>query len=896
MERELVVEEKRENALASLIERWIQAVMRYARWVLFAWTLITIGALLFAVNNLGLDADVANMVSAELPVRKALDKYRQAFPQYADLMVLVVEGTTPEYVDNAAAALAARLERDTSLFQSVYLPGAGSFFETQALLYLSLDELQELTDQLAVAQPILGQLAADFTLRGFFNTLATVIDNVDKHETADLAPVLSAVNATLQTAVAPGQDYPSPLSWRTVLQGKSADQQVARRFILVQPRPDYSALFPVAPAIAAVRNAAEDTGINDAHGLRLRITGGLALENEEMQTVTKGAGVALALALVLVTATLFVGLGSMRMILASLLALIAGLILTGAFAAAVIGHLNMISIAFAVLNIGLGIDFAIHFCMRYLEEQRFDQPPARVLIDTTKQVAPSLALCAVSTAVGFYAFIPTPYVAVGELGVIAGTGVLISLLASLTLLPALLCLWQPPRRLRPALNIMLPKALIELPLRHPRAVLTGGVLLAIAASLLLPGARFDYNALNLRDSNAESVATFKALLQDSDYAPLSAVVLAPGKEALREQTTRLQDLPTVKETLSIDSFVPDQQQEKLELIDQLSLILGPQLHDISRPVGNVSVADAREAMVEFLAVLRDRLAVGDDFPFAEAARRLQVNLQAALQHLKSANESATRQWLAQLEEALLGTLPGNLERLGTAFLAAPFGLDDLPPHLVQRWISDNGLFRIEVVPQGDTLNPKTLRKFVTEIQQVAPDATDEPVQLVVVGDTIIASFKQAFGFACIAITAIVMMGLRSVHGALVVILTLLFGAMVTGAILVLMGIPFNFANVIALPLLLGMGVDNGIHLLRRLRSSKDHSKVAVMHSSTPRAMVFSALTTIASFGNLSFSGHPGTASLGMVLVIGVIIMLLSTLCLVPAFHALRDFPHRSAGT
>ncbi len=887
MERASVVEEKPRNTFESLVESWTKGVLRFALWVLLAWTLVAIGAGFFAVNNLGLDADVTHMVSAELPVRKAQDKYRRAFPQYADLMVLVVEGETPEHVDDAAEVLASRLEHNQSLFRSVYVPGAGPFFKTHGLLYLSLDELHELSDQMAAAQPILGKLTTDFSLRGLFNTLATILENVDKDDPIDLSPVLNAVNATLRSALA-GEVPPSPLSWRAVLQGKSAVEGVARRFVLVQPRPDYSALFPVAPAIAVIRHAAKEVGIDDAHGLQLRITGGLALEHEEMQTVTKGAGLALAMALLLVTVTLFVGLGSFRMILASLLTLIAGLIVTAAFAAAAIGHLNMISIAFAVLNVGLGIDFAIHFCMRYQEVKRHGELPARTLIVTANHVTPSLALCAVTTAVGFYAFIPTPYAGVAELGIIAGTGVFISLLASLTLLPALLHLWQAPSRSRAAVEFALPKALVELPLRHRKAVLTVGALLAVAAGLLLPSARFDYNTLNLRDPEAESVATFKALLEDSEYAPLSAVVLAPGREALAELSTRLQDLAVVKDALSINSFIPKQQSEKLELIEELSLILGPQLQDISRPSEAVPFTQQRAAIVHLLAVLQHRLASDENLPFAEAARILQTNLQAVLEYLASLDKAARREWLERLEEALLGTLPGNLERLAAGLMAEPVGVEDLPPDLVQRWVSDGGLFRIEVVPQENILNPDALRQFVTAVQRVAPDATNEPVQMVVIGDTIIASFKQAFALACLAVTAIVMVGLRSVSGALLVIVTLLFGAMITSAILVLVDIPFNFANVIALPLLLGMGVDNGIHLLRRFRSSNDPSKRAVMYSSTPRAMVFSALTTIASFGNLSFSNHPGTASLGLVLVIGIIIMLFSTLYLVPALYTSRD--------
>jgi hopanoid biosynthesis associated RND transporter like protein HpnN len=884
--------QSQKNALALLVERWISGVMRLARGVLITWILLAVGALIFAANNLSLDADVTHMVSAELPVRKALDKYRRVFPQYRDVMILVVEGETPEYVDEAAAALASHLRQSESLFRSVYLPGGGAFFETQAFLYLSLDELQKLTDRMAGAQPVLGKLTADFSLRGLFNTLATVIENLEKSDAVELSTVLNAVNTTLRSALA-GEHPPSPVSWRAVLQGGSADERVTHRFVLVQPRADYSALFPVAPAIAAVRKAAKELSIDDAHGMRLRITGGPALEHEEMQAVTTGAGLALTLALLLVTATLFVGLRSVRMIVASLLTLIMGLIVTAAFAAAAIGHLNMISIAFAVLNIGLGIDFAIHFCMRYQEISQHNGAPPRILSNAANRVAPSLALCAITTAAGFYAFVPTPYVGVGELGVIAGTGVFISLLASLTLLPALLHLWPPTNRAQKAVGFALPSALVELPLRHGRTVLLVGALLAVVAGVLLPSARFDYMTLNLRDPQAESVATFKELMKDSDYVPLSPVVLAPGKEALAGLSMRLQDLTVVKDALSINSFVPTQQTAKLELIEELNLVLGPQVQEVRRPSKDVPFVQQRQAIVHFLTVLENRLAPDQNLSFGPAARMLQANLNALLQHLQFLPAHARRQWLEQAAEALLGTLPGNLERLAAALMAEPFQVEDLPPDLMQRWVSNDGLFRIEVVPQENILDPNALRRFVFAVQRVAPDATGEPVQMIVLGDTIIASFKQAFGFACLAITAIVLVGLRSVSGTLLVILTLLFGAMLTGAILVLLDIPFNFANVIALPLLLGMGVDNGIHLMRRLGSSTDSSKVAVMYSSTPRAMVFSALTTIASFGNLSFSGHPGTASLGLVLVIGIVAMLFSTLYLLPSLYKARDLHYRS---
>ena len=889
MEQQVPTQDRRGTAVAALATRWVRGVTRFARSVLLAWSLAAVAALLFTLTHLGLDADVTHMVSAELPVRKALRAYQQTFPQYQDVMVLVVEGAPLERVDEAVDRLAPRLAEQGAFFRSVYVPGAGAFFEKHAFLYLNSDELADLTDQLAEAQPMLSKLAADPSLRGLFQALATIIENVGNDQPIELAPVLERINATLEAALAGRY---APLSWRTLMEGEKTQASTYRRFILVQARPDYNALFPIAPALAGVRSLAKAVGIDGEHGLRLRITGGLPLEHEEMQAVTKGAGLAGVLALLLVTVTLFVGLRSVRLIVASLFTLVAGLLLTAAFAAGAVGHLNMISVAFAVLNIGLGIDFSIHFCLRYQEAGQEGASPAQALPIAGREVAPALIVCAVTTAAGFYAFLPTPYTGVAELGLIAGTGILISLLASLTLLPALLHLWKPVTNSRHSLSISLPSRLVELPVRHRKAVLLGALLAAAGAGLLLPATRFDYNPLNLRDPNAESVSTFKALRADGTYPLLTAVVLARDAKELRTITEDLRKLPVVDEVITLNSFVPDHQSEKLDAIEELNLILGPDLQAFAPARPRVPLAAQRAALEHLLLSLDKRLAAGG-LPFADSAQALRKTLRAVRQRLDGMDQSTRVRWMAELDTALVGTLPRNLAQLAAALDAQPFAVQDLPVDLVKRWLSDEGTFRIEVVPREDITEPAALRRFVTALQSIAPDATDEPVQLLVVGDTIIASFQQAFALACIVITAFVLLGLRSLKGAALVMGSLLFGALITVAILVVLGIPFNFANVIALPLLLGMGVDNGIHLVRRLGRAEGTSAIAVMHSSTTRAMVFSALTTIASFGNLSFSPHPGMASLGLVLVIGVLTMLLSTLCLVPALVSPNRLQDRS---
>lgn len=889
MDRELEVQNRQRATFESLIILWTKGITRYAPWVILLWCLASVGALLFTVAQLRLDADIDHMISAELPVRKTLQEYRKLFPQHKDQLVLVIEGETPEQVDKAANRLATQLEARNALFGSVYQPGSGLFFEQQGLLFLSLEDLQTLTDDLAQAQPIISQLTADPTLYGLFTTLATALKNSDKAAGMDLSPLLLRVDEVLEATLAGRQ---ASLSWHELMHGKQAESTPYRRFILVQARPDYSALFPIAPALDALRTLAKEAGIVKRRGLQLRVTGNLALEHEEMQAVSEGTSIAGILAIALVTATLFVGLGSIRMILASLSTLVAGLLVTAAFAAGAIGHLNMISVAFAVLNIGLGIDFSVHFCMRYREASLVGESVHRALFTTFSDIAPSLLWCAVTTAVGFYSFLPTPYSGVAELGLISGTGVFISLVASVTLLPALLHLWKPAKVARHRLPLKLPSALVELPVRQHRLVLGSALAVGVGSGLLIPLAQFDYNPLSLRPPSAESVVAFQDLLADSTHPPLTGIVIARDLQQLQSYTKQLQALPVVDEVLTLNSFIADQQQEKLAYIEELNLVLGPDLLWAPQSKTPVSFERQRAAIKNLISALEQRLAT-DTPPSSGVAQELRAHLRTVLHQLEAADKDSRLHYLNKLQDALLGTLPHTLEQLATALAAEPFDVNDLPPDLTERWLSDDGIHRIEVLPAENLTNPEALRDFVSNIQRVATDATGEPVQMLVVGDTIIASFTRALGLAFVVISVLVLLGLRSLHGAALVMIPLLFGALITAAILVLIGISFNFANVIALPLLLGIGVDNGIHLVRRLHARTGASPRSVLYSSTTRAMVFSALTTIASFGNLSFSPHPGMASLGIVLVIGVLAMLLSTLMLVPALSQLGHLQGRT---
>lgn len=867
----------------------MDAVRRSALWVVAV--SLALGALSvhYAAGNLGINTDTADMIASDLPWRRDYMAYKQAFPQYVDTIVIVLDGPNPDLVERASTELAARLREEQDLVQSVYRPGAGAFFERHGLLYLSVEELEKLSDNLAQIQPFLGRLAADPSLRGLFELMGEAVEAVlVRGERLELAPVLEDTTRAVDAA-AQGRSH--PLSWRELILGEAAAPQEQRRFIVVQPNLDYGELLPARPVVERIRALSAELGLGrtggDAsagpHAVRMRITGSVALEYEELQSVRRGASLAAVLALIMVGAVLCIGLRSLRLVFAALLTLVVGLAWTAAFATLAVGRLNLISIAFAVLYIGLGVAYAVHFCLRYREAMGDGLTHAQALRTTAGDIGGSLVLCAVTTGIGFFAFVPTDFQGVSELGLISGTGMFISLLATLTLLPALLTL-MPPRRVA-ALAAPAGRGvarITRLTRRARRSLLLGAAVLGIAAGSTLPHARFDNNPLELRDPGAESVRTYRELLADSDTTPWSMAVIARDARAAALLEDRLQPLPTVARVLSLADFVPQRQEQKLALIDEMALLLGPVLTPgFAEP--SPTPAQQEAALEELRARLSQIAQAVPEHALTPDIRALEDALSRLESALRAAGDGAGEP-LRSLESSLLGTLPEQLEALGSALHAERVRVEDLPPELVERWVAPDGRRRVEITPAADLNRETALRGFVAQVREVAPRATGSPLVILESGDAVVGAFQQAFLTAFVLIAGLLVVLMRRLRDVGLVVSPLILAGVLTVATMVLTGMSFNFANVIALPLLLGVGVDNGIHMVNRMRVAPP-ADGDPLRTSTARAVVVSALTTICSFGNLAFSSHQGMASMGVLLSVGLAYTLICTLVLLPAMLA-----------
>jgi hopanoid biosynthesis associated RND transporter like protein HpnN len=857
------------HAIAAWLAAWASAVVARPRLVAGATLALGAFALWYAAGNLGVNTDTANMIAPTLPWRQHYNEYRDAFPLRDRNLAVVVDAATAARADEFASELMRELRARPERYRAPLLAGEGEFFERNGLLYLPTAQLAALTDRLAAAQPLLGMLGerVDGTA-----VLEVARRTLTAEQGADAESLASFHAELTRTIAAAAESEPRPLEWDVLISGEPGTQRTARRIITLQPALDFGRMQPAADAIADIREIA--ARLAPAGDVSVRLTGTVAMEHEELLSVSRGAGFAALATLVMVALVLYSALRSWRLLAASVVTLVVGLSLTAAFAAAAVGQLNLLSVAFVVLNVGLGSDYVIHVLLRYRELLAEGQATNAALVASVRGVGSSLVLCAVTTAAGFYAFIPTTFSGVSELGLIAGTGVFFGLFASVTMLPALVSWWdEAPRRGASAPTWLDPRIFAPLS-RFPRLVLAVTTVALVAAFVALPRVTFDSNPIHLRDPDSESVRTLLELAAAGEAPLLNLVAVAPDAPAARRWAAELRELPEVRSVTTTDSLVPVEQGEKLALLGDLELIMGADFGTIER---------ARSDPGTLAAALAELHAATEGVPAAQPLR-------GAIEQL-AADSGRETTALTVLDDALTAGLPRELERLAGALRAERFGRDELPAEISGRWIAADGRELVEIAPAEDVSENSAARRFIGAVRSVVPTATGLPVVYQEASATVVGAFARALMYAFAMVAAIIWLVLRDLKDTLLVLLPIALASVLTAALTVAVGMPFNYANIIALPLLVGIGVDNGIHVVHRIRTE---SAERLFGTSTMRAVLASGLTTVASFGNLAFSSHVGTASMGMLLALGMAASMAATLIVLPAWLALGPLRNRVA--
>ncbi|GIW40919.1 MAG: hypothetical protein KatS3mg076_1496 [Candidatus Binatia bacterium] len=864
-----------DRAVGKILSSSTRLVLAAPRAVVLATAVLTVVFGLFAARTLRLDMDHTKLVDENLPFRKTYREFAAAFPILDNALLVVVDAPSGVRARQAASELADELRKHPDLFSDVFVPGAGPFFERNALLYLDVEELEEFADRLAMVQPIVAELLRDPSVANLARLVELGLEEI-RHDQRDPSEWARLLDRLSSAVVSVYDEFPVSFSWEDLLLEGSAIDPRTRQVVVVEPVLDFESLLPAARPLAAIRAAARKLRLAEKHSANVRITGNPALNHEEMLGLARDVGLAGLFSAAFVAVLLYAALRSVRVVLAVLLVLGAGLVWTGAFAAWAVGYLNVLSVCFAVLFVGLAVDFGIHFSLRYLDLRQSEKTHEEASFGASREVGSSLVLCALTTALGFWAFLPTPYRGVAQLGLISGVGVLVGLLLTLSLLPALLASYlHVPRDGLPAVSLRFSFPNLA---RTPRPVLLGTLLFALAALVLAPRVRFDSDILAMRDPDTESARAFADLLADADHSPWYVDVVAPSLEEAERLAERLRRLPGVGRVVTARSYVPQNQEEKRAILADVAVLL-----DFPEPEEGTDSSLPPEEQIRALRELRDFLSARwleeRDTELARSVKLLRQELGRFLERIEKGQEP--QRVLAALEKTLLGPLPDLVRRLRRALDPEEVRLENLPPEIRSRMLAPDGRARLQVFPRTPIHDTESLGGFAREVAAIAPNVTGMGVNIYEFGRATVRSLRQALLTAAVAITLLLWLLFRRLSDVLLVLAPLALAMAGTCAAMVLLGWKFNFANVVVLPLLLGVGVDSGIHLVHRSRLGLD-SAGALLRSSTARGVFYSALTTLASFGSLALSHHRGVESLGKVLTLGMALTLLANLVVLPA--------------
>jgi len=808
----------------------------------------------YAVTHFALDADANNLISHDLPWRKHEAEFERLFPSQYEVILAVIEAPTSELASQATDALVARIGNQKELFHSVAELGGGPFFEKNGLLFLPTSEVESTTRMLGEAKTMIQTLAQDSNLRGLATTLnyGLIGLRTKRYSLDDMSGTLNMAADTLDAVFA---GKPASFSWRAMLKGSPPTQSERRRFIEIRPVLDYKALLPGKRATDAIRKDAADLGLSSRYRANLRLTGQVPISDEEYATVQEGAFVNTAATILIVLTILLLALRSPRLIAAVAVSLLVGLSITAGIGLALVGSLNLISVAFAVLFVGLGVDFGIQFSVRYRAERHEVDDLSQALLNTAKYVGAPLTLAATATAAGFLSFLPTEYRGLSELGLLAGVGMLVAYATSITVIPALLMLLKPPGE--PAEMGFKALAPVDRFMERRRIPVIVGTALVVAAGLpLLFWVRFDFNPLNLRSDKVESVATFLELRSDPAMGANAIYLLAPNREAADKDAAKLAKLPEVARVNTVETFIPEDQQPKLAAIQQLANVLGPVLQpDPSKqPPTDAQNVIALKAAVDAL----HKAAAGQTGKGAAAATRLADDLTRLAD-----GDEALRQ---RAQAAFIEPLHTALDQLRNYLEAQPVSLETLPTIIARNWVTEDGRYKLEIQPKGDPNDNETIRRFASAVQAAEPDVTGGPVTILESGRTMVRAFFEAGFWALASITILLWVVLRRFGDVLLTLIPLFVAGLVTMELMVLLGMKLNFANIIALPLLLGVGVAFKIYYIMAWRAGQTD----LLQSSLTRAVLFSALTTATAFGSLWLSSHPGTSSMGKLMALALL--------------------------
>jgi len=878
--------------LERLLTRLADAVCSHSRRFVWPQIFLAIACAGFTVWKLEFHTSRNDLIGADKEYHRNFLKFLDEFPLQDDLVVVVESGDI-ERNRQFVARLGQRLEDEPELFRSVFYRRDLRTLGTNTLLVTPVDKLEMLTNKLAGYRPFIETFANATNLHSFFDQInhsflaAATAEQADTDKLVQSLPALQKIIRQATNAIVmPGE--PPPPGMGAFVGDPKAEQDMHISFadgelFLVNAHPiDRS---HKTEAVTRLRELVEETK-SEVPGVNVGVTGEPVLEFDEMSQSRSDTMRAALLALFLVTIIFIFGYHETGRPLKATGCLLVGLAYTMGYATLVVGHLNILTITFAPILIGLAIDFGVHLVTRYEEELRAGADEAAAIRCALVHTGKGIFTGCLTTSAAFLAMGFTEFKGISEMGVIVGGGLLVALVPMMTMLPALL--------LRGRQNVM-DHELSE-PLTH-RARLESAWLrrpvMVILATALLGGlgwwqasqVKFDYDLRNLQSDGLPAVKWEKDLI-DRAQGALFCAVTATNREHALELTALLEALTnTVKEVVSMAPFIGPQDPAKQAMIrDTRRQIVDIRFQQMDTlPVQLESLRDALGILKGFISRALIEVRKGDELEMEARLQSMYTDLVVLVDLMHDRKKVAALQ-LTLFQQAMMRDVRETFRVLQGQNDGGHIAATDLPQSLQDRFVSPTtGHLLVRVHPLGDIWKRVDQARFVRDVREAIRDSgstvTGTPVQLFEYTQLLVDSYILAAWYATGAIVLMVLVHFRSVPCVLLALLPVALGMVWMTAVTTLAGMPFNPANIMTLPLVIGVGVTSGVHILNRFA---EEQSPAILGRSTGKAILVSALTTVAGFGSLMIADHQGISSLGFVMAVGTVTCMAAALVFLPA--------------
>jgi len=818
--------------------RWLEswATLCFARGWLVLVSLVTLTGALggYGFSHFELNSDMDRVITprdADSWYHED-DMIKQAFPQFRQTVIVVLSGENARDVSNATNAFLDQVPRG-SLLESITIPNREPLFDSSWVYYADDEDFNKLIDTATALGATGGQLQSVGTVVGLLQGVTIARRANDVESVAVLSKLLTDA-------------YEDREGERLVVKPTQTLEGADGRFyelVVLKGTPSFEEQLPAAKIVESIERWRR--AIAEQHPtVEIALTGDLVLANEEINDALSGIKLAGTLSVLFLIIVIAFGVRCWRLTLGLLLLVLIGSVWTHSLAMWTVGSYNTLSLAFIVMFFGLGVDFGLHYGLAVGES-----PGDRAAIAAAvKKTGAALGLSAVSTALAFLSFSPTEYTGLGELGIISALGMVVAFFLTLTLLPASFGVLGLPK---PASASLL-RSKMKLP--PPRLVIGLWLLLAGTGLLAARHASFDYSVAGMRNLESPGMQVLEQL-QRADLMTDYSISSLVNEADIDEVTTALEDLPSVAYVASIDDYLPASpviDARRSAMISRLDALLA----EWSFPQWTGEELKQTVDGIFAMAESDDTLA---DLDFIRRLSRLElVQLETHVQVLLNDR----RDWFARIIDS---PVPSR---------------DTLSPQTRANWIGDEGMLRLEIGPAMSTSSRQNIEQFVTEVRAVVPNAGGRSVIEYGVGGVVVRAFQHATTLAGLGIVLILALYYRGLLVPTIILSSLAITTTLTFAVMELLGLSLNMANVLVVPLILGLGIDSAIHVAHRYMVLGDSN--SFIHSSTPRAVFLSAVTTVATFASLMSSSHQGAASLGQLLAIAIPIMVVVTFTLIPS--------------